>query len=40
MRSLYLKYGFYKEVGISLVRKGRTGAQEIADMMKNIAVHP
>lgn len=40
MRSLYLKYGFYKEVGISLVRKGRTGAQEIADMMKKYRSAP
>ncbi|GAD06679.1 Phosphoglucomutase [Porphyromonas crevioricanis] len=40
MRSLYVKYGFYKEVGVSIVRKGRTGAQEIAEMMRKYREQP
>ncbi|MFC4666269.1 phospho-sugar mutase [Falsiporphyromonas endometrii] len=40
IRSLYVKYGLYKEVGLNIVRKGRTGAQEIADMMTNYRSNP
>lgn len=32
---LYMKYGFYQEHLISIVKKGRNGEAEIAQMMKN-----
>lgn len=34
LEDIYLKYGFSREKGISLVRKGKTGAEEIAAIMK------
>ncbi|WP_373701416.1 phospho-sugar mutase, partial [Porphyromonas loveana] len=34
MRSIYLSYGFYREKGVSVVRKGKSGAEEIEAMMK------
>jgi len=33
MQEIYEKYGYYKEVQISIVREGAQGAQEIKDMM-------
>jgi phosphoglucomutase len=30
---IYARYGFYKETGISVVKKGKSGAEEIAAMM-------
>ena len=33
---LYVKYGFYKEKLISLTKKGKAGADEIKQMMKNL----
>ena len=37
---LYVKYGFYKEHLISLVKKGITGAQEIKQMMADARANP
>ncbi len=34
LEDIYLKYGFSREKGISLVRKGKSGAEEIAAIMK------
>ncbi|MDO5106502.1 phospho-sugar mutase [Capnocytophaga sp.] len=36
----YVDYGFYKEYLISLVRKGISGSEEIAQMMKNLRENP
>jgi len=33
--SIYMEYGFSKEKGISVVKKGKSGAEEIQAMMKN-----
>ena len=33
MQDIYEKYGYYKEVQVSIVREGPQGAQEIKDMM-------
>ena len=38
--SLYKKHGFYKEHLISIVKKGIKGADEIAQMMKNMRKNP
>lgn len=38
--SIYQKYGLYQEQGISIVRKGKTGAEEIEAMMKNYRENP
>ncbi len=35
LMSIYLEYGFSKEKGISVVKKGKSGAEEIQIMMKN-----
>ncbi|NLD24307.1 MAG: phospho-sugar mutase [Bacteroidales bacterium] len=40
LQDIYLEYGYYKEVGISLVRKGKEGADEIEAMMKNFRSNP
>lgn len=34
LQDIYLEYGYSKEVGISLVKKGKEGAEEIEAMMK------
>ena len=34
LQDIYIEYGYSKEVGISLVRKGKEGADEIEAMMK------
>ncbi|PVZ10659.1 phospho-sugar mutase [Porphyromonas loveana] len=39
MRSIYLSYGFYREKGVSVVRKGKSGAEEIEAMMKRYREH-
>ena len=36
----YTKYGFYKEYLISLVKKGISGSEEIAKMMKDLRENP
>ena len=33
MQDIYIKYGYYKEVQVSIVKEGASGAQEIKDMM-------
>lgn len=35
LQDIYIKYGYSKEKGISVVRKGKSGAEEIVAMMKN-----
>lgn len=40
LQDIYLKYGFSREEGISVVRPGKTGADEIAAMMKNFRANP
>lgn len=37
---LYVKYGFYKESLINIVRKGKSGAEEIQKMMDNFRNNP
>lgn len=37
---IYLEYGFYKESLLSVVRKGKTGAEEIQQMMVNFRNNP
>ncbi|WP_101689131.1 phospho-sugar mutase [Dysgonomonas massiliensis] len=37
---IYVEYGYSKEEGISVVREGRTGAEEIEAMMKNFRENP
>lgn len=40
LQDIYVEYGYSKEVGISLVRKGKEGADEIEAMMRNFRVNP
>ncbi len=40
LQDIYLKYGFSHEEGISVVRPGKTGAEEIQAMMKNFRENP
>ena len=40
LQDIYLEYGYSKEEGISLVRKGKQGAEEIEAMMKNFRENP
>ncbi|MBK5195654.1 MAG: phospho-sugar mutase [Proteiniphilum sp.] len=40
LQDIYLEYGYSKEVGISLVREGKEGADEIEAMMKNFRANP
>lgn len=40
LEDIYLEYGYSKEVGISLVRKGKEGADEIEAMMKKFRNNP
>jgi phosphoglucomutase len=40
LQDIYLEYGFGKEKGISVVRKGKSGAEEIAQMMKDFRNNP
>ncbi|MDR1866269.1 MAG: phospho-sugar mutase [Bacteroidales bacterium] len=37
---IYAQYGFYKETGISTVKTGKSGAEEITAMMNNYRSHP
>lgn len=37
---IYMEYGFYKEGLLSVVRKGKSGAEEILKMMKNYRENP
>lgn len=38
--NIYVKYGLFQEKGISVVKKGKTGAEEIDEMMKNYRNNP
>jgi len=40
LQDIYVEYGYSKEAGISLVRKGKEGADEIEAMMKNFRANP
>ncbi|MDE7411902.1 MAG: phospho-sugar mutase [Paramuribaculum sp.] len=40
LQDIYVRYGFSHEEGISVVRKGKTGAEEIQAMMKGFRVNP
>jgi phosphoglucomutase len=40
LQDIYLEFGFGIEKGISVVRKGKTGAEEIAQIMKDFRANP
>jgi phosphoglucomutase len=40
IQDIYLEYGFSKEKGISVVKQGKSGAEEIEAMMKNFRENP
>lgn len=40
LQDIYVEYGFSKEKGISVVKEGRSGAEEIEAMMKNFRDNP
>jgi len=40
LNHIYAEYGYSKEVGVSVVKKGKSGAEEIEAMMKNFREHP
>ena len=40
LQDIYMKYGFSREAGISLVRQGKKGAEEIQEIMKQYRVNP
>ena len=40
IQDIYIKYGFSKEKGVSVVRKGKQGAEEILAMMKAFRENP
>jgi len=40
LQDIYVEYGFSKEKGISVVKEGRSGAEEIEAMMKNYRENP
>lgn len=40
LQDIYLKYGFSREEGISVVRTGKSGAEEIQAMMKAFRANP
>jgi phosphoglucomutase len=40
LQDIYMEYGFSKEKGISVVKTGRSGAEEIEAMMKNFRSNP
>ncbi len=40
LQEIYIKYGFSREAGISVVRTGKAGAEEIQAMMKNFRANP
>ncbi|MDR1667797.1 MAG: phospho-sugar mutase [Bacteroidales bacterium] len=37
---IYLQYGFYREAGVSVVKTGKSGAEEISAMMDGYRNHP
>jgi phosphoglucomutase len=40
LTEVYQRYGFYKERLISITKKGKAGADEIVEMMKNLRSNP
>ena len=40
LQDIYVEFGFSKEKGISIVKKGKEGADEIQQMMKKFRVNP
>ncbi len=40
LQDIYMKYGYSHEVGISVVRPGKTGAEEIQKMMREFRANP
>ncbi len=40
LRNIYLEYGFSKEKGISVTKKGKAGAEEIQRMMSDFRTNP
>lgn len=40
LQDIYIKYGYSHEEGISVVRKGKSGAEEIIAMMKEFRANP
>ncbi len=40
LKDLYVEFGFYKEKLVSVVRKGKAGAEEIKKMMDDFRAHP
>ena len=40
LQDIYIKYGYSHEAGVSLVRKGKTGAEEIVAIMKSFRENP
>ena len=40
LQHVFVEYGLYKEQGVSVVRKGKSGAEEIEAMMKNFRENP
>ncbi|MEI8086268.1 MAG: phospho-sugar mutase [Paludibacter sp.] len=40
LQDIYVEYGYGKEKGISVVRKGKSGAEEIIQMMTNFSSNP
>jgi len=40
LQDIYVEYGYGKEKGISVVRKGKSGAEEIVQMMQNFSTNP
>jgi phosphoglucomutase len=40
LQNIYVTYGYSKETGISVVKKGKSGADEIEAMMKNYRKNP
>jgi len=40
LQDIYVEYGFSKEKGVSVVREGKSGADEIEEMMKNYRQNP
>lgn len=40
LQDIYIKYGYSHEAGVSLVRKGKSGAEEIIAIMKEFRANP
>ena len=40
LKELYVEFGFYKEKLVSIIRKGKAGAEEIQKIMDDFRTHP